>query len=667
MLKNVGPLLAASCLIGTSAGAATSLIPPVLTGAPSAAAIDQRCNYYVQRSTAMRNALEHARGAASINTTLRQFDRLNELLQDASGESTMYRQVSPSAASRQAGENCEVRIGSESNKLGLSRPIYDRLKSIRAPAADKVTAYYLQRTLGSFERAGVGLDAAGRAKAQTLSDEVSKLGTTFEANIPKGQRTITATVAELDGLPQDFIAAHKPGADGKITLRTDYTDYIPVMTYAKSSELRQRFYEQYSQRAYPLNEPVLRDLINRRDEFAKLVGRPNYATLNFEDRMLDTPTKVQSLMDEMATSAKPASDRDYAKKLAMLRQLQPGATKLQPWDNGYIGQLVQKQSYGYDRQEARKYFAYDNVRDGILKLTEQMFGVQIRPWKTPVWDKLVEAYEVYDHDKLIGRFYFDSHPRPGKYEHANSVPLRAGTAAGQIPVGILVMNLPAGGHATGLMEHNDVETFLHEFGHLLHGIFGGQNQRWAGQSGVATEWDFVEAPSQMLENWVYDYDTLKGFAVDASGKTIPRSLVDQMNRARYFSLGMDDMRQLGLTNISLQYYLKPAPANLGDAARLADAKYDPLPPAPYAQVQDSFSHLAGYAAAYYTYRWSIVIADDMFTRFQAHGLSDRETAARYRRLVLAPGGTKPAADLVADFLGRPISIDAYRAKLAKDQ
>lgn len=664
MLKNLGPLLAASCLMGTSASATTSLIPPILTGAPSAAAIKQRCSSYVAKSTAMRTALEHAKGPSSINTTLRQFDRLSELLQDAGGEATMYRQVSPTAPSREAGESCEVRISSEVNKLGLSRPIYERLKSMKLPAADKATAYYVERTLGSFERAGIGLDAAGRAKAQVLSDEISKLGTTFEANIPKGQRTISATTAELDGLPQDFIAAHKPGPDGKITLRTDYTDYIPVMTYAKSSALRERFYQQYSQRAYPLNEPVLRDLINKRDEFAKLVGRPNYATLNFEDRMLNTPAKVQSLMDEMTRAAKPASERDYAKKLALLQQLQPSATKLQPWDNAYVSQLVQKQSYGYDRQEARKYFAYDNVRDGILRLTESMFGVEIRPWKTPVWNNLVEAYEVYDHGKLIGRFYFDSHPRPGKYEHANSVPLRAGTAAGQIPEGILVMNLPAG---KGLMEHTDVTTFLHEFGHLLHGIFGGQNQRWAGQSGVATEWDFVEAPSQMLENWVYDYDVLKDFAMDSSGKPIPRQLVDEMNRARYFSLGMDDMRQLGLTNISLQYYLGPAPQNLGDAARSFDAKYDPLPPAPYAQVQDSFSHLSGYGAAYYTYRWSIVIADDMFTRFQAHGLRDRETAERYRRLVLAPGGTRPAADLVADFLGRPISIDAYRAKLAKDR
>jgi len=656
-----GLLLLGSSVLATAVAAA-SVSPPILTGAPSAAAINQRCTMFVSRSTAMRKALETSKGAPGVNTTLAAYDHLYQLLSDASGESTLYREVSPTAASRAAGEKCEVRIASELTKLNLSRPIYEHIKAIKAPA-DEPTKLYVSRVLGAFERAGIALDAAGRAKAQALADGASKYSAEFEANIPKGQRTITASTAELDGLPQDFIDAHKPGADGKITLRTDYTDYIPVMTYAKSPALRERFYKEYQLRAYPQNDEALRNLINKRDDLAKLVGRPNYATLNFEDRMLDTPAKVQALMDEMAAATKPAAERDYAKKLAALQQLQPGATKLQPWDNAYVSALVQKQSYGYDRQEARKYFQYNNVRDGILRLTEDLFGVQIKPWKTPAWDKLVESYEMYDHGKLIGRFYFDSHPRAGKYEHANSVPLRTGLA-GQVPVGILVMNLPAG---KGLMEHNDVVTFLHEFGHLLHGMFGGQSPRWAYQSGVATEWDFVEAPSQMLENWVYDYDTLKNFAVDASGKPIPRELVEKMNRARYFSLGMDDNRQLGLTNVSLQYYLGPAPADLGAAARAAQAKYDTLPPAPYSQFQDAFSHLGGYGAAYYTYRWSIVIADDMFTQFQKNGLRDPATAKRYRELVLAPGGTKPAAELVQDFLGRPISIDAYRAKLAKDQ
>jgi thimet oligopeptidase len=650
-------------LLGSSllaSGAMAQAVPPILTGAPNAAAINARCDMYAARSTAMRKALETSKAKPSLATTLAAYDRINELIGDANGEVGFYRQVSPTAASREAGEKCEVRMASENTKLSLSRPIYEHLKAIPTPA-DAPTKLYLSRILSAFERAGIGLDTTGRARAQALSDEVSNLNTSFEANIPKGQKTITATVAELDGVPQDFIAAHKPGPDGKITLTTSSTDYVPVMSYAKDSALRERFYRAYNTRAYPENDAVLRNLINKRGEFAKLVGRPNFATLNFEDRMLNTPDKVQSLLDDMAASARPAGERDYAKKLAMLQTLQPGATKLQPWDSGYVSNLVQKQSYGYDRQEARKYFTYTRVRDGILKLTEDLFGVDIRPWQTPKWDPLAESYGVYDHGKLIGRFYFDAHPRDGKYEHANMIPLRAGTRTA-LPLGALVFNVP-----NGLMEHGDVVTFLHEYGHLLHHIFAGQNQRWAGLSGVATEWDFVEAPSQMLENWVYDYDTLKNFAVDSSGHTIPRELVEKMNRARYFDLGMGDMRQLGLSNIALQYYLRPAPANLGAAAHEYDAKYDLLPPAPGTQFQDSFPHLAGYGAAYYTYRWSVVIADDMFTEFQKNGLRDPATAARYRKLVLAPGGTKPAAELVSSFLGRPISLDAYKAKLAKDQ
>lgn len=658
-------LFIGTSLVGAQAMAAES-VPPILAGSPTAAQINQRCDDWVGESTRLRTALETETGPATVATTLLAFDRLYETLFNASLESTLYREVSTAEESRSAGEKCEVRIASESNKLSLSRAAYDRLKAIEIPADDPETQLLLTRALGDFERAGVGLDPAGRAKAQALSDEVSKLNTTFEANIPKGQRKITATPAELDGLPQDFLDAHKPGPDGKITLTTDYPDYLPVMTYAKNSGLRHRFHQEYNQRAYPDNDAVLRELINKRDELAKLVGRSNYATLNFENRMLDTPEKVQALIDDMAAAARPAGQRDYAKKLAVLRQFQPAATRIEAWDNAYLSPIVQKQSYGYDRQEARKYFAYDNVRDGILEWTEDMFGVDIRPWQTTLWHPDVEAYELYDQGKLIGRFYFDSHPRPGKYEHANAVPLRVGVR-GQIPVAALVMNLPKGDHSTGLMEHGDVETFLHEYGHLIHALFGGQNQRWASQSGIATEWDFAEAPSQMLENWVYDYDTLKQFAVDASGKPIPRELVDQMNRARYFDLGMADMRQLGLSNVSLQFYLQPAPAELGSATRASDAKYSLLPMPEYSQMQDSFSHLGGYGAAYYTYRWSVVISDDLFTEFNKNGLRDRATADRYRKLVLEPGGRKPAAQLVEDFLGRPVSLDAYRAKMEKDQ
>ncbi len=639
----------------------------MLATAPNAATITRRCDDYVSEITRLRIALERETGPATVGRTLKAYDELGDLIGSGSGDATIYREVMPDKARREAGGACEVAMSSEASKLSLSRPIYDRLKAIDPATADAPTRYYLSRTLAAFERSGVSLDTAGRARAQALADRIAEVGNAFDRNIATGQRTIKADPTELAGLPADYIAAHKPGADGKITLGTETPEYVPVMTYAASRDLRRRFALAYGQRAYPENDANLRGLLDTRQELATLVGRRNWAALTFEDRMVDTPAKVQALLDQMADAARPAADRDYARKLAVLRQNLPAATKLEPWDSGYTSQIVQRQSYGYDRQEARQYFAYTNVRDGIMRLTQDLFGVEIRPWNTPKWDPLIETYEMYDHGKLIGQFYIDSHPRPGKYEHANMVPLRSGLAGRRVPMGALVMNLPAGDHTTGLMEHSDVVTFLHEFGHMLHHIFGGQTARWAGQSGVATEWDFVEAPSQMLENWVYDYDTLKTFAVNKDGQVIPRELVHKMNNARYFDLGMTDMRQLALSNVSLQFHLAPAPADLGAAYRAYDAKYNLITQPPENQGQDSFTHLNGYSAAYYTYRQSVLIAEDMFTRFQTNGLRDRATAQRYREMVLAPGGTRPAAELVSAFLGRPISIDAYRAKLAKDK
>ncbi len=246
------------------------------------------------------------------------------------------------------------------------------------------------------------------------------------------------------------------------------------------------------------------------------------------------------------------------------------------------------------------------------------------------------------------------------------VPLRNGIAGRTLPVAALVMNFPKGDHTTGLMEHRDVETFLHEFGHMLHGMLS-TSRRWAGVSGITTEWDFVEAPSQMLEEWIYDYDTLRRFARDAQGNPIPRELVEKMNTARYFDSGLGDMRQLALSNISLRLHQAPAPADIGAEVKRLDAQYNLVPLMEGTQFQNSFGHLTGYSAIYYTYRWSKVIADDMFTQFKANGLRDRATADRYRRLVLEPGGSKPAAAMVEAFLGRPISLEAYKASMAKNK
>jgi thimet oligopeptidase len=651
---------------------ADAFVGDMIGNPADAATITGLCDRVMAEAAKRQAALEGETGPASIETTFRAFDDLNKVIGDTLGQMALYREVMADAQRRDAAAACEVKLNGASTRLNLSRPIYDRLKAIDAASAEAPTRLLLTRALGGVERSGVALPPEQRARAQELADKIAQAGNAFDQTIAASRKVISADPAELEGLPADYIAAHKPGPDGKIAISTEYPDMIPVMTYARSEALRRRLYEAYMTRGHPANDANLRNLIDLRQQLATLLGRKDHATLALEDKMLSSPDKVVGLLGELSSAARPAAQRDYARKLAVLQAERPGATAFQPWDSNYLTNIVQKRDFAYDTQEARQYFAYDNVRDGILRLTEDMFGVKITPWKTETWDPQVETYEVREASgpeagKLLGRFYFDSHPRDGKYAHANAVPLRSGIAGRVVPVGALVMNLPAGGHDTGLMEHDDVETFLHEFGHMLHFIFGGQTPRWAGLSGFATEWDFVEAPSQMLEEWVYDYDTLARFAVDAKGNAIPRALVERMNKARYFNIGMTDMRQFGLSNISLRLHQGPAPADLGARTRELDAVYNPVPLPPFAQFQDSFDHLNNYSAIYYTYQWSKVIADDMFTAFAKNGLRDKTTALRYRSLVLAPGGSRPAAELVADFLGRPISVDAYKAEMAKDQ
>ena len=658
-----GVLLAATALGSTSARAESvnAFLGPILADAPTAAPLNAQCDRIAKEIERRQAALEAQTGPATIETTLKPYDDIVALINDGMGEFSLYQQVMTDDARRKAGGDCQVRLSALSSKLSLSRPIYDRLKAIDASKADAETRYYLKLTLASYVRSGVSLPPEQRAEVQALQEKIAKVGNDFDANIADGEKSIEVDPAELAGLPADYIADHKPGADGKVKITTTYPDYQPVMAYADSDKLRHDLSVAYNQRAWPKNDALLQQLFHLRQQLAEKLGFRNYAELILQDKMVNTPQKVQTLLDQMSAAAKPAAERDYAKLLSMLKQKEPGATDIKFWQTSWLGTQVQKRDYDYDAQEARQYFEYNEVRDGILQLASDLFGIQFKKWNTPVWDPLVEPYEVYQDGKLIGRIYIDSHPRPGKYTHADTVPFRAGIAGDSVPEGALVMNLP-----NGNMEHADVETFLHEFGHLLHHTFAGTH-RWFGESGITTEWDFVEAPSQMLENWVYDYDTLAKFARNKDGQVIPRALVEKMNKARYFGLGMSDMRQLGLSNISLKFHTEPVPEYVGEATRYYLDKYTLMPTPDYVQMQDAFGHLNGYSAMYYTYRWSIVIADDMFTRFQKEGLRNQKTAAEYRNDVLAPGGTMPAAQLVHNFLGRDISLDAYRAKMAKDR
>jgi thimet oligopeptidase len=413
---------------------------------------------------------------------------------------------------------------------------------------------------------------------------------------------------------------------------------------------------------------VLDRMIARRDELARLLGYTSWADYALADKMAGTAANASAFIDRVVTASRDAAEREYQVLLERKRQDDPAATAVNRWEVAYLRELVRRSAYDFDSQQMRPYFPYQRVKQGVLDLSARLFGVTFRRMKDPpVWHPSVEGYEMLEGGRLAGRFYLDMHPRPGKYGHAAHFRIRTGTSDGALPESVLVCNFPGGTPGEpGLMDHGEVETFLHEFGHLMHSLLA--RQRWNGVSGVRTEWDFVEAPSQMLEEWGRDTGVLAGFARHhETGEPIPAALVRQSERATRFGRALDVRTQMTYARISLSLYDRP-PARV-DTDSIVDAvtrAYSPVPPMPGTHMQTAFGHLNGYSAFYYTYMWSLVIAKDLFSRFDETKLLAPGPALRYRRLILEPGGSAPAARLVEDFLGRPFSFEAWRRWLEEN-
>jgi thimet oligopeptidase len=476
-------------------------------------------------------------------------------------------------------------------------------------------------------------------------------------------RTLELDPAELDGLPEDYRQQHAPGANGKVTITTDNTDYIPFITYARSGQAREALWRLYRLRGHPKNLEVLSRMLEKRHELAGVLGYPTWAAYATEDKMIGSAEAAEQFVARITAASEGRARRDYGQLLARKRKDDAGAREVAAWDSAYYQERVMAEEYGFDSQALRAYFEYERVKAGVLDITARLFGIEYRRVAdAPVWHAEVEAYDVVEGETLLGRIYLDMHPRDGKYKHYAQFTLANGAAGRQLPEGVLMCNFPRPKPGEpALMEHGSVRTFFHEFGHLLHHVLGGHT-RWMGQSGVATEWDFVEAPSQMLEEWIWDLETLQTFARHyKTGAALPADLLARAKAADEYGKGLWVRQQMFYASVSLEFHGRD-PAAL-DTTRLMAELQDRYTPFKYVEgtyFHESFGHLDGYSAIYYTYMWSLVIAKDLFSVFKSEGLLNPEPARRYRRAILEPGGSKPAAQLVRDFLGRDYDFTAYQ-------
>ncbi|HEX6685219.1 MAG TPA: M3 family metallopeptidase, partial [Candidatus Limnocylindrales bacterium] len=524
------------------------------------------------------------------------------------------------------------------------------------------------KVLRDFRRAGVDRDEATRARLRGIRDELVLIGQSFQRNINGDTKVVALPPEALAGLPEDYVRAHPVGEDGKVHVTTDYADFFPFLTYAQDSGAREALWREFNRRGYPRNIEVLKSMLELRREYSSLLGYESWAQYVTEDKMIGSDGAADDFIQRISEAAKDRMGRDYEILLERKRIDDPDATEVQAWDVAYLHDRVAAERFAFDSQQMRPYFEYGRVKEGLMTVSADLFGVRFVPRPDiDVWHSDVDVFDVLDGETLLGRIFLDMHPRPDKFSHAAMFGLSGGKKGSRIPECALLCNFPRPGAEPALMQHTEVTTFFHEFGHLLHHVFSG-HQRWAGICGIRTEWDFAEAPSQLLEEWVRDAATLARFARHhETGEVIPAELVAQMRAAEEFGKGLHVRRQMFYANLSLELYRRD-PAGLDPLQVEIETRLRHIP---FKHVDDtwfhlSFGHLDGYSAIYYTYMWSLVIAKDLFAAFDPSDLLAREPALRYREKVLAPGGAAPAAELVHDFLGRPYTFDAFKAWLDQE-
>ncbi len=643
---------------------AEPVAPPILVEPAlwtSGELANTECNKYLEQVQVLRKEILEQPKERTVENTLVPMNRLRLALDRILPMTDLMRELHPDEAVRKAAEQCEVKAKKLLSDLKLDRELFLAISAVsEIDPSEPLTVRFREHLLREYRLAGVDKDDAAREKLAQLNAEMVKLGQEFSRNIREGRRVIPILAKELADMPADFLKTRPVDEKGFIAISTDAPDFFPVVSYARSEKAREQITRVYLSRAKMENDEVLKKLLTARHQYALLLGFPDFASYIVSDKMAKEKQTVADFIDRVATLARPRMQTDLAAVLQAKKKDNRRAKTVEVWDRFYYVKKIQESRFGVDPRQVRQYFGVNRVKDGILKLTEDLYNVKFnRVMGAKTWHESVEVYELVDRGQVLGRMYLDLHPRPNKYGHAAVFPIYTGVKDIQLPSAALVTNFPPG--EDGFLEFSDVSLFFHEFGHLIHHLFAG-NHRWVTQGGINCEWDFVEVPSHLYEEWAMSHDILARFARHPeTGDPIPKDLVDRLVAAQEFGKGMHVMRQMFFAAMSLQFH-STAPESLDLPKLLAEIqkKYSPYPLVKDTLEYAGFGHLDGYSAMYYTYMWSMVIVKDLFEHFREHGLTDSDTFMSWRNLVLAPGGSVDADRMVQNFLGRPYSFDAFQ-------
>lgn len=590
----------------------------------------------------------------TIENFLEAWDEIMTRGEDIFGPASILGSVHPDEDVRDAAEEVIVEAAAFSTELFQNEALFRRLQRI-----DPVTAAQKQLKkdlLESFEDSGVALAADRRARVREIIEEAERLNIEFDKNVRDNRTTLTFTPDETRGLPPAYLERVKRDADGNIVVGFDYPDYVPFMTNAESEPARRRYYVAYNNRGTARNLEILDRIVALRRELASLYDLPSYAHYITRRNMAGTPDAVQLFLGEVGSAVTEAEKRD----LDQLREIKAAHTgqpldtvRIERWDHGFYAEKLRQQRFAVDQEELRRFFPTQPTVRWVLSVTERLYGVQLREAKVPVWHEDVVYYDLFDGDgSFMGGIYLDLFPRDGKYKHAAAWGVRGGsTRRGRTPISVLVCNFDRRG-----LTHNELETLFHEFGHVMHGVLS--KTEYGTHAGTAVERDFVEAPSQMYEEWARRLEslrTLREFAPDAP--QIDAETVERLGSARRFGRGINYARQHLYASFDMALASDSPRASLDVWKEMEGST--PMGYVDETAFPGTFGHIAGdYAAGYYGYMWSEVLALDMLSAFE-DDLMNEETGRRFRDTILSRGGEQPARDMVRNFLGRDVDNRAF--------
>ena len=599
----------------------------------------------------------------TFENTIMGYERAFDNYGNALGMSGFLSYVSTDKKFRDAANDLQMQISQYMVDVATRRDVYKAIREYTDtnPRLDPVQAKLVKEMLIGFKNSGMDLNDADLEKFKALNKEKAEYIIKFDKNIQEYKDPLAVTQEQLQGLGEDYIKKLSKTDDGKYLVTLDYPDYVPFMQNADDEQARKELEFKFNRRGGQENVELLEKTLTLRREIAHLLGYKNHAELRLEDRMAKNPKTVMAFLKDLQKKLKPLGKKEDKEMIAYKNsKTGKNSRTLYSWESGYWSNKFRKENLELDSEKIKEYFPSQIVIDGMLDLFGGVFGITFEPVDIPVWHPDVKAFKIKDKasGELVAYFYMDLYPREGKYKHAACFGLVEGEekqdGTYQNPFVAIVANLnKPSGDTPSLLKHSEVETLFHEFGHVLHNAL--TKAKYSAFSGTSVSWDFVEAPSQMLERWAWDPQVLKKISKHyKTGEALPDDLIKRMIAAKNFGAGGMYLRQDFFAQYDMTLHTADTTPDTTKLYFELTKKIRGLPLTKGTIPQASFGHImGGYDAGYYGYLWSEVIAEDFFGEFKKNGIFNPETGLKFRREILEKGGTLDEEKMVENFLGRP--------------